>query len=96
MLKTKQTKDKNMRLLHKKQYHLEIMYETEFGFTFTSAIGDTLPEVINDGRKTIKWVQANGEKNPQIMGVYVYGKELKNNNTLSKIILKEVTTKVIK
>jgi len=45
------------RVPHDYKYHAEIMYEGEIAMRFTSAVGNTMDELINDIDKEFKEVQ---------------------------------------
>ena len=51
---------------HDFRYHAEIRYETEKGFAFTSAVGDSLDDFIKDIKNRMNYVK---DRQPQLSEV---------------------------
>ena len=66
------------RVPHNYMYHAEIMYEGEIAMRFTSPVGNTMDELINDIDKEFKEVQ---HRMPEIVEALVFPNGINKNIT---------------
>ena len=57
------------RVPHNCKYHAEIKIETQNGFNYVSAVGETIVETIQDIEHEIK---QNADRQPELDSVYMY------------------------
>ncbi len=79
---SKQTHLDKLNVNHNFNYHCEIQYETEKAFAYTSAVGDTIQELMKDIENRLSYVK---DRDPKIVkAIYLPNKE--NINITPKII----------
>lgn len=74
-------KDKLKNVNHDFLYHVEIQYETEHAFAYTSAIGNTIQELMKDVENRLSYVK---DRSPKIVKA-LYKPQGESVNITSKI-----------
>jgi hypothetical protein len=69
---------------HDFRYHAEIRYETEKGFAFTSAVGDSLDDFIKDIKNRMDYVK---DRQPELVEALLYPNDESINITYKVITI---------